>query len=144
MTYATVNPIEASAIPVIDVAPLFGGEGGLARVAQQMLAASESIGFFYVRNHGVPRSLIDAVVAEAFAFFRSAPEEKLEVRVSPEHRGFIPVGEAKMYRGAKVDLKESFIWGLERVAANRWPRSGLACGLSSSSISTPATGWHGG
>jgi len=121
MTYATVNPIEASAIPVIDVAPLFGGEGGLARVAQQMLAASESIGFFYVRNHGVPRSLIDAVVAEAFAFFRSAPEEKLEVRVSPEHRGFIPVGEAKMYRGAKVDLKESFIWGLERVAANRWP-----------------------
>ena len=121
MTYATVNPIEASAIPVIDVAPLFGGEGGLARVAEQMLAASESIGFFYVRNHGVPRSLIDAVVAEAFAFFRCAQEEKLEVRVSPEHRGFIPVGEAKMYRGAKIDLKESFIWGLERVAANRWP-----------------------
>ena len=122
MSYASVSDLAASAIPVIDVAPLFGTEkDALPRVADEMLAASESIGFFYIRNHGVPRSLIDAVVADAFAFFRRSQDEKLQVRVSPQHRGFIPVGEAKMYRGAKVDLKESFIWGLERVAANRWP-----------------------
>jgi len=119
MSYARVDDIAASSIPVIDVAPLFAGE--VAKVAEQMLAASESIGFFYIRNHGVPRALLDAVVAEAFAFFRRPQEQKLEVRVSSEHRGFIPVGEAKMYKSAKVDLKESFIWGLERVAANRWP-----------------------
>jgi isopenicillin N synthase-like dioxygenase len=110
MSYASVNDIAASTIPVIDVAPLFAGE--VVHVAQQMLAASEAIGFFYIRNHGVPRTLIDAVVADAFAFFRRAQDEKLQVRVSPQHRGFIPVGEAKMYRSAKVDLKESFIWGL--------------------------------
>jgi isopenicillin N synthase-like dioxygenase len=119
MSYASVNDIAASTIPVIDVAPLFAGE--VAHVAEQMLAASESIGFFYIRNHGVPRALIDAVVADSFAFFRHPQDEKLQVRVSPQHRGFIPIGEAKMYRSAKVDLKESFIWGLERVAANRWP-----------------------
>jgi isopenicillin N synthase-like dioxygenase len=90
-------------------------------VAAEMLAASESIGFFYIRNHGVARSLIDRVSAEALAFFRRPQEQKLEVRVSPEHRGFIPIGEAKMYRSARADLKESFIWGLEQVAANRWP-----------------------
>ena len=122
MAYASVSDISTSAIPVIDVAPLFSAEqGGLARVADEMLAASESIGFFYVRNHGVPRALIDGVVNEAFAFFRRPQDDKLQVRVSPQHRGFIPVGEAKMYKSAKVDLKESFIWGLERVAANRWP-----------------------
>lgn len=122
MPYAPVSDIAASAIPVIDVAALFSSEkGALVDVADRMLAASESIGFFYIRNHRVPRSLIDAVVADAFAFFRRPQDEKLQVRVSPQHRGFIPVGEAKMYRGAKVDLKESFIWGLERVAANRWP-----------------------
>jgi isopenicillin N synthase-like dioxygenase len=122
MAYANVSDIAATAIPVIDVAPLFSQEkGALRRVAGEMLAASESIGFFYIRNHGVPRTLIDAVVADAFAFFRRPQDEKLQVRVSPQHRGFIPVGEAKMYRGAKVDLKESFIWGLERVAGNRWP-----------------------
>jgi isopenicillin N synthase-like dioxygenase len=122
MPYAPVSDIAASAIPVIDVAPLFSSEkAALADVADRMLAASESIGFFYIRNHRVPRTVIDAVVADAFAFFRRPQDEKLQVRVSPQHRGFIPVGEAKMYRGAKVDLKESFIWGLERVAANRWP-----------------------
>lgn len=122
MAYAEVNDIAASAIPIIDVAPLFSAEkGALARVAAEMLGASESIGFFYVRNHGVPRTLVDAVVEDAFAFFRRAQDEKLRVRVSPQHRGFIPVGEAKMYRGARVDLKESYIWGLERVAPNRWP-----------------------
>lgn len=122
MTYAKVDDIAADAIPVIDVAPLFSeGNEGLARVAGEMVAACEAMGFFYIRNHGVARDLIDAAVAEAFAFFRHTPEQKLEVRVNEHHRGFIPVGEAKMYRSARADLKESFIWGLERVAPNRWP-----------------------
>jgi isopenicillin N synthase-like dioxygenase len=122
MAYSRVDPIAADAIPVIDVAPLFrpGGDG-LARVAAGMLAASETVGFFYVRNHGVPHALIDATVAEAFAFFRRRQEEKLAVRVNEHHRGFIPTGEAKMYESARPDLKESFVWGLERVAPNRWP-----------------------
>jgi len=122
MAYAEVNQIAASAIPVIDVAPLVADErNAVHRVADEMLAASESIGFFYIRNHGVPRALIDAVVSQAFDFFRRPQEEKLGVRVSAQHRGFIPVGEAKMYKGARVELKESYIWGLERVAPNRWP-----------------------
>ena len=136
MAYAEVNQIEAAAIPVIDVAPLFSAErGGLQRVAGEMLRASETVGFFYVRNHGVPRAVIDGVVEQAFAFFRRPQEEKLAVRVSAHHRGFIPVGEAKMYGGARPDLKESFIWGLDiaeddpdflagaLLAPNRWPAS---------------------
>src|SRR2546425_10029525 len=123
MAYAPVSDITAAAIPVIDVASLFSGEPDApGRVAAEMLGASEAIGFFYIRNHGVPRSLIDAVAADALAFFRRPAEQKLEVRVSPQHRGFIPVGEAKMYRSARHDLKESYIWGLERVAPNRWPQ----------------------
>jgi isopenicillin N synthase-like dioxygenase len=122
MAYAEVNDISASSIPVIDVSPLRAPEGaGLARVAGEMAAASESIGFFYIRNHGVPRSLIDAAVSEAFAFFGRPHNEKERTLVNSHHRGFIPVGEAKMYRTARADLKESFVWGLERVAPNRWP-----------------------
>jgi isopenicillin N synthase-like dioxygenase len=134
MAYAQVNDLSAAAIPVIDVAPLFGGRAGLEKVAAQMLAASESIGFFYVRNHGVPAEVIERLVAEAFQFFRRPAAQKGDVRVSPQHRGFIPVGEAKMYSGARPDLKESFIWGLDvaaddpelasghsLLAPNRWP-----------------------
>ena len=122
MAYAQAKDIGTSAIPVIDVASLLSADSaGLEHVAAEMLAASESIGFFYIRNHGVARGLIDAVVAQAFAFFRRPQEEKLRLRVNPHHRGFIPIGEATMYRSAKADLKESFIWGLEAVAPNRWP-----------------------
>ena len=136
MAYAEVSDIAASEIPVIDLAPLLeAGSAGVSRVGAQMLQASERIGFFYVRNHGVARSVIDATVAEALAFFRQPEEAKLAVRVSPHHRGFIPIGEAKMYGGARSDLKESFIWGLDisaddpdfnagaLLAPSQWPPS---------------------
>jgi isopenicillin N synthase-like dioxygenase len=145
MAYTQVDLIAADAIPVIDVAPLFrpGGDG-LARVAAEMLAASETVGFFYVRNHDVPRTLIDATVAEAFAFFRRRQEEKLAVRVNEHHRGFIPMGEAKMYQNARPDLKESFVWGLERVAPNRWPafQPGLQGAFASYFDACHAVAWR--
>src|SRR4051794_41889784 len=100
MAYAEVKDIEARDIPIIDVAPLFeAGGSGVSGVAAQMLEASERIGVFYVRNHRVPGSVIEASVAEAFAFFRQSQAAKLTVRVSPHHRGFIPGGGAKKYRG---------------------------------------------
>jgi len=158
MAYAEVKDIEASAIPVIDVAPLFATDArGLGQVASAMLCASESVGFFYVRNHGVPRPVIDAVVDEAFALFRRPQEEKLQVRVSPQHRGFIPIGEAKMYRGARVDLKESFVWGRDiaaddadlvsggsLLAPNRWPdfQPGMRAAFNRYFEATHAVAWR--
>jgi isopenicillin N synthase-like dioxygenase len=135
ITNAPAAAIDADLIPVIDVAALLGGDPDApARVGREILDASERIGFFYVANHGVPHAVLDAAVAQSLAFFRRPAEEKLQVRVSPRHRGFIPVGEAKMYPGARIDLKESFVWGLDvadtdtdivegrtLLAPNRWP-----------------------
>lgn len=116
MPYADVKPIDASEIPVVDLA------APLPRVAGEMLRASEASGFFYVRNHGVADALIRGVSAQAREFFARPQPQKLEVRVRDCHRGFIPTGEARMYEQARVDLKESYIWGLEGGAApNRWP-----------------------
>lgn len=118
MPYAEVTRIAAGEIPVIDLA------GTLPQAAAEMLRASETSGFFYVKNHGVERELIDAVSTQAREFFARAPQQKLSVKVRDYHRGFIPTGEAKMYDQARVDLKESFIWGLESAATpNRWPAS---------------------
>ena len=157
MAYAEVRNIEASEIPVIDVAPLFeAGSGGLSRVGAQMLEASERIGFFYVRNHGVSRALMDVTVGEALAFFRQPQDRKLGVRVSAHHRGFIPIGEAKMYGGARPDLKESFIWGLDiaaddadfragaLLAPNQWPveRATLREAFNRYFDATHVVGWQ--
>ena len=114
MNYATAKEIAAAAIPVIDMAPLHEGRRESAqRVAAELLAAAQAVGFFYVRNHGLSADLIARTDALARRFFALPLEEKRKVKVTPWHRGFIQVGEAKMYAGARVDLKESFIWGGE-------------------------------
>ncbi len=135
MTYANAKHITIDEIPVIDVAPLLlDDSAGLVIVAKQMLDAAESIGFFYVKNHGIAQEILDRTDAVARAFFAHPLEEKQQVKPIDRHRGFLSVGQAKMYDKAKVDLKESFIWGLDidendpdnragnrMFGPNRWP-----------------------
>src|SRR5215218_6800136 len=98
MTYARARAIGVDEIPVIDVAALQGGSAAdLAAVAAAMREAAQGPGFFYVRNHGVPRALIDAVFKASREFFALPLEEKQKVAINERHRGFIAVGGAKMY-----------------------------------------------
>ena len=114
MGYAKARRVSFSEIPVIDLAPLRAGSGGgLAAVARQVHQAATNVGFFYIANHRVPPAVIDAAHEASIRFFALPHEEKLRVKIDDRHRGFIAIGEAKMYDNAKVDLKESFAWGLE-------------------------------
>jgi isopenicillin N synthase-like dioxygenase len=114
MSYADAKAMATTAIPVIDMATLHEGTvGGARHVGRQLLDAAETVGFFYVRNHGIPQDLIARTDAVARRFFSLPFETKQEVKVAPWHRGYIKVGEAKMHDNAKIDLKESFIWGGE-------------------------------
>lgn len=114
MNYANAKTIAVEEIPVIDVGALARDDAQAQRqVATEMREAAQRIGFFYVRNHGVPQALIDQVFATSAAFFALPPETKAGVTINAIHRGWLAVGQAKMYAGAKIDLKESFLWGLE-------------------------------
>ena len=123
--------VSADAIPVIDISGLAGNDAGPTRaVAAQMLAAALGSGFFYVAGHGIGQDLIDQVFAVSRRFFTADPALKQGVTVNPWHRGFVRTGEAKMYDGARPDLKESFIWGLDTarsvpdpdgIPPNQWP-----------------------
>lgn len=135
MTYATAKQVDASIIPVIDLQGIHtGAPDVLARIAGDMRRAVETIGFFYVRNHGIPEDLIDRVYQLAGEFFRAPPAAKNAVRVNANHRGFLAAGGARMSDDAKPDLKESFIWGLDvadddpdyragrpLIGPNQWP-----------------------
>lgn len=135
MNYAAAKTIAVADIPVIDIGPLASGHGGaIAAIGAQMRDAAERIGFFYVSNHGIPEALIRGTDAIARRFFAKPQERKLEVVPLDRHRGFLQVGQAKMYDKAKIDLKESFIWGLDvpaddpdylagnrMIGPNRWP-----------------------
>ena len=134
MNYATARDIDRQEIPVIDLAGLDKSEADLRAVADALVAAAEGIGFFYVSNHGIPQSQIDEVQRVGRSFFDHSHAEKQQVAVNKYHRGFIEMGEAKMYEQARADLKESFIWGLDvgeddpdylagnkLIGPNQWP-----------------------
>lgn len=151
--HGAARQIDRDAIPVIDIAPLAAGQE--ADVAAQMLAAAETTGFFYVRNHGVP----DALIAQTFAlgrqFFSAPPAMKDQVAVNAWHRGFIRQGEATMYKGARPDMKESFIWGLHAadsangpnahgIPPNQWPNfvPAMPTVLAAYFAAVHAVGWR--
>jgi isopenicillin N synthase-like dioxygenase len=114
VSYASATSIETKAIPVVDIAPLQGDDrAAIAAAGQSLLEAAERVGFFYVRNHAVPQPLVDGVYALSRRFFALPAEAKQSVRIDARHRGFLAIGEARMYDKARIDLKESFIWGPE-------------------------------
>lgn len=135
MNYAQAREIDVDAIPVIDLAGLAGDDDrSLRDIADALTRAAEGTGFFYIRNHGIDQATIDAMFETARSFFALPLDEKQSVAVNARHRGFIRIGEAKMYASAKVDLKESFVWGLDvapddpdylagnkMIGPNRWP-----------------------
>jgi len=147
--HRAARAITVDAIPVIDAAQ---PEDALAAA---MLAAAQANGFFYIRNHGVPDALIEDVFRLARRFFAAPTAAKERIAVNPWHRGFVRQGEAKMYKGARPDMKESFIWGLPAedaqtapnahgIPPNQWPDfvPEMRAALEAYFAATHAVGWR--
>src|SRR5207237_1583848 len=106
----------------------------LGALAEELRRACETIGFFYVANHGVPRNVVDGVFAATQRYFALPYEKRMELRIDERfRRGFMPQG-INQHPGYAPDLKESFEYALDLpmedpdVAAgrplhgpNRWP-----------------------
>jgi isopenicillin N synthase-like dioxygenase len=111
----------AKAIPVIDVAPAFAGGAGLERVAAQVREASERVGFFYVKGHGVPPSVIDDAFGASREFHALALEDKLALKVNQNNIGYLPVNESMqrastVHKATRPNYNESFFISHERAA----------------------------
>ncbi len=133
MTYATAQHTQKDSIPVVDLSSLQNGQDPDS-VALALHAASQNLGFIYVKAHGISDRLIADARRAAFAFFRQSDDKKSDVLISPQHRGWLKPGAAKMGDNAKADLKESFIWGHQGAdgptlndhplrGPNQWPAS---------------------
>jgi isopenicillin N synthase-like dioxygenase len=131
MAYAKAKQVDEDVIPVIDITPLRDGSDPKG-VATALHAASQGVGFIYIKGHGIPDEIIEAARRCALKFFQGAEADKATVKVSDKHRGWLGCGGAKMGDELKADLKESFIWGYQDEAGdtpedhplrgpNRWP-----------------------
>eukprot|EP00898_Chlorokybus_atmophyticus_P003033 jgi/Chlat1/3730/Chrsp259S03882 len=124
-----------SSIPVVDLA--------LPRDAAvaALRSACEEYGFFYLTNHGVDVSLIEAVYAHARAFFALPLETKMRTLADANNRGYTPVREETLdpANSSQGDSKEGYYIGKEVAAGseqaqkplhgpNQWPDSELLPG----------------
>ncbi|MEQ8965507.1 MAG: 2-oxoglutarate and iron-dependent oxygenase domain-containing protein [Azospirillaceae bacterium] len=103
-------------IPVIDVAPLASGDSeGTAAVAAAIGRACRGTGFFYIRGHGVP----DTMMAEAFAASRAlfalpdTEKDALSITRSPHNRGYVALAGESLDPAIPADRKEAFNIGLD-------------------------------
>jgi isopenicillin N synthase-like dioxygenase len=114
-------------IPVLDVGPFLAGRpGALQRLAGEVRYALENIGFFYIRAHGIPQSLIDRVFAETVRFHALPLERKLQIRVNTLGVGYMPNKglQVKSFEGMKAnkpDIGEGFVATRERAPHERGP-----------------------
>ncbi|CAA0840987.1 Probable 2-oxoglutarate-dependent dioxygenase [Striga hermonthica] len=90
-------------IPLIDISPLvekcddpnMGQDEMVAEVVGQLDRACREAGFFYVKGHGIPCSLIKEIRSISRQFFHLPYEEKLKIKLSGAtgYRGYQRVGE---------------------------------------------------
>lgn len=115
MAYAEAQTVAVETIPVIDIAPLLGDdEASHATVATALRHAAETVGFFYIRNHGIDPELIEQTLEMGRQFYALPADEKATVAINDHHRGHIALGLSRMEGQARTDLKESFVWGQEQ------------------------------
>jgi isopenicillin N synthase-like dioxygenase len=129
-------------IPIIDVSPLSGADADALRaMTEQIRLACSSVGFFYIKNHGIPQPLIDRAYSSSKQFFALPEQDKQKYHISnsPNHRGFVPRYEESFYdtlasATANKDHKEcyqigidlpadhpDFVPGLPLLGTNLWP-----------------------
>jgi len=100
-------------IPIIDVGGLVDGSD-IEGVARKIGQSCEQVGFFYVKNHGVPSDLVKRMYAAAEEFFDLPEEVKNDVHVAksgPTARGYIPPFAENADPNNNADLKEAFDYG---------------------------------
>jgi isopenicillin N synthase-like dioxygenase len=118
--------------PVVDISPLVTGDAErIPAVVEEIARACESVGFMYVRGHGVSVEALNAVVKEAENFFVLPLHDKRSVALerSPQFRGYLPLEYTGNEGEEGKNLQEGFLMMHDRPVdakavlhgSNQWP-----------------------
>lgn len=137
MTLPQSRRLDFSEIPILNVGSLVAGRYEQTLINALDRACSD-VGFFYVCNHGVDHSLVEAVYRDAQTFFCAPMNEKMEVVIDTRIRGYYPANRSysaeHLIEGenrAGISHKEGFWIAHERPRSdhallhgpNQWPAS---------------------
>jgi isopenicillin N synthase-like dioxygenase len=103
-------------IPIIDLAPIFSDDvAGRKEVAAQIRVAAVNMGFFYVKNHGIPEGTIQKCKQQCEAFFKQSHEKKdlAAQRYSKFFNGYSAARSTFISPSESLDIRESFAFRYE-------------------------------
>ncbi|MFM1815897.1 MAG: hypothetical protein RLZ98_2592 [Pseudomonadota bacterium] len=108
--YLMDHPDSTEEIPVLDISPVIEGhQGGLEAVARQLRQITETVGFFYLKGHGISDDLVRRVFEQSRRFHGLSGEEKAKVAhryVDSFQSGYVAPGTPRS-KNAKVDIIEN-------------------------------------
>ncbi|MEM7172877.1 MAG: 2-oxoglutarate and iron-dependent oxygenase domain-containing protein [Pseudomonadota bacterium] len=107
--------VDFDQVPVIDIGAMMGDDEAAKKATANIVReAAANVGFFYVKNHGVPDEVIEAALKAANRFYELPLETKCQYDVSAtkRHKGYVPVGGLSADPEI-VDLQEGYEVGLE-------------------------------
>ncbi|KAI0023052.1 2og-Fe oxygenase family protein [Xylariomycetidae sp. FL0641] len=115
-TYRQVaeRPSSFTEIPTIDISEIDSPSIEVRKaIAKQIYEACHSCGFFYVKNHGVPETVLQETFQVLKRFFALDLESKMDAHVqkNPAIRGYEPMLETALDPRTKGDIKEAFTMG---------------------------------
>lgn len=91
-TVSTAEPREATIdeIPIIDISGLYGGVEERRELAASITAAVTGYGFFYIKNHGISKDIIQAAEKQAKTFFNQPEDRKqlVDMKLSKHFNGW--------------------------------------------------------
>ena len=68
-------------LPIIDLETYRIEGRDTSETAKSIREACKNVGFFYVKNHGVPEEIIQSLFSSAATFMNLSLEEKKEIRL---------------------------------------------------------------
>ena len=133
------NNSSFEAIPIIDITPLVihnDNSKSLRKTVNEIRDACKNVGFFYIKNHQIPKDHLNALIPLVQEFFNLPLEEKMKIHISKSDifRGYTPLG--KELTNEKSDWHECVDFGLDLepshpeviagkqlVGPNQWPEN---------------------
>jgi isopenicillin N synthase-like dioxygenase len=94
MNLPVAAPLTPDMMPVIDLSDLRSPDTSKRRaLAGAIAGACSGLGFFYIKNHGIPKSTVDEMYAAAAEFCALPLEDKLEISLlkSVSYTGYLPM-----------------------------------------------------
>ena len=107
--------LTGTAIPVLDLAAYrAGAPGAVEDLGRQLLDACTRVGFYYIRNHGVPKAVTAELFRQSTRFHAQPAEEKAKLRVNANKIGYIEMAtsftrHSVLSAGRLPNLNASFV-----------------------------------